>query len=69
MFALRTLLRWSAPSVSSWRASAAAIISSKHTEIPGPINLQEVDGEVKPYQIRQFLRLVERYNLRLEDRS
>jgi predicted RNA binding protein YcfA (HicA-like mRNA interferase family) len=31
------------------------------------VNLQEVKGEAKPYQIRQFLRLVERYNLRLED--
>ncbi len=30
------------------------------------VNLQEVKGEAKPYQIRQFLRLVERYNLRLE---
>ncbi len=27
------------------------------------INLQEVQGEAKPYQIRQFLKLVERYNL------
>jgi predicted RNA binding protein YcfA (HicA-like mRNA interferase family) len=35
--------------------------------IPELINLQEVKGEAKPYQIRQFLRLVERYNLRLED--
>jgi hypothetical protein len=33
------------------------------------LNLQEVRGEAKPYQIRQFLRLVERYNLRLEDES
>jgi len=31
------------------------------------VNLQDVNGEAKPYQIRQFLRLVERYNLRLED--
>lgn len=31
------------------------------------INLQEVEGEAKPYQIRQFLRLVERYALELED--
>lgn len=31
------------------------------------VNLQEVDGEAKPYQIRQFLRPVERYDLRLED--
>ncbi len=38
-----------------------------HPDIPEPINLQEVEGEAKPYQIRQFLRLVERYNLRLED--
>ena len=31
------------------------------------LNLQPRHGEAKPYQIRQFLRLVERYNLRLED--
>jgi predicted RNA binding protein YcfA (HicA-like mRNA interferase family) len=35
--------------------------------IPELVNLQEVKGEAKPYQIRQFLRLVERYNLKLED--
>jgi hypothetical protein len=29
------------------------------------VNLQQVKGEAKPYQIRQFLRLVERYDLRL----
>lgn len=29
------------------------------------LNLQEVDGRVKPYQMRQLLRLVERYNLSL----
>jgi hypothetical protein len=33
------------------------------------LNLQAVGGEAKPYQIRQFLRLVERYNLRLEDEA
>jgi hypothetical protein len=38
-----------------------------HPAIPNLINLQEVGGEGKPYQIRQFLRLVERYNLRLEE--
>lgn len=31
------------------------------------INLQEVRGEAKPYQIQQFLKIVERYNLRLDD--
>jgi predicted RNA binding protein YcfA (HicA-like mRNA interferase family) len=38
-----------------------------HPAIPELVNLQEVKGEAKPYQIRQFLRLVEMYNLRLED--
>jgi predicted RNA binding protein YcfA (HicA-like mRNA interferase family) len=40
-----------------------------HPEIPELINLQEVKGHAKPYQIRQFLRLVERYNLKLEERE
>ena len=31
------------------------------------INLQNVNGKAKPYQIRQFLKIVERYNLQLED--
>ena len=38
-----------------------------HPAIPELVNLQNVHGEAKPYQIRQFLRLVERYNLRLEE--
>ena len=40
-----------------------------HPGIPELLNLQDVSGEAKPYQIRQFLRLVERYGLRLEDRK
>lgn len=40
-----------------------------HPAIPELVNLQEVGGQAKPYQIRQFLRLVERYNLTLEDDS
>jgi len=36
-----------------------------HPEVPELLNLQEVRGEAKPYQIRQFLRLVERYALSL----
>jgi len=35
----------------------------------GLINLQEVGGQAKPYQIRQLLRLVERYNLQLGEAS
>jgi predicted RNA binding protein YcfA (HicA-like mRNA interferase family) len=33
------------------------------------VNLQDVDGQAKPYQIRQFLRLVERYNLSMEEEN
>jgi len=31
------------------------------------LNLQEVDGEAKPYQIGQLLRLIEEYGLVLPD--
>ena len=37
-----------------------------HPGIPEQVNLQDVGGQAKPYQIRQFLRLVERYGLRLD---
>lgn len=40
-----------------------------HPAVDEPVNLQEVRGEAKPYQIRQFLKLVERYNLKLEDKD
>jgi predicted RNA binding protein YcfA (HicA-like mRNA interferase family) len=40
-----------------------------HENISELINLQSIQGEVKPYQIRQFLRLVERYNLKLADEA
>jgi len=38
-----------------------------HPDIPELVNLQNVKGQAKPYQIRQFLKLVERYKLSLED--
>jgi predicted RNA binding protein YcfA (HicA-like mRNA interferase family) len=38
-----------------------------HSDIPEILNLQEHGGQVKPYQIRQFLQLVEQYDLKLED--
>jgi predicted RNA binding protein YcfA (HicA-like mRNA interferase family) len=38
-----------------------------HPLIPELVNLQEQDGKAKPYQIRQFLQLIERYHLDLED--
>jgi predicted RNA binding protein YcfA (HicA-like mRNA interferase family) len=39
----------------------------QHPQIPELINLQDVGGEAKPYQIRQFLRIVERRDLRPEN--
>jgi predicted RNA binding protein YcfA (HicA-like mRNA interferase family) len=36
-----------------------------HPDIPELLNLQEVKGEVKPYQVRQLLDLIERHNLTL----
>ena len=37
-------------------------------DVPHLVNLQDANGEAKPYQIRQFLRIVERYNLKLEEK-
>jgi predicted RNA binding protein YcfA (HicA-like mRNA interferase family) len=36
-------------------------------DIPELVNLQNVKDQAKPYQIRQFLKLVEKNNLKLED--
>lgn len=36
-----------------------------HPRVPELLSLQPRRGEAKPYQVRQLLRLVERYNLRL----
>ena len=38
-----------------------------HPGIPELVNLQNVHGQAKPYQIKQFLKLVERHNLMLEE--
>jgi len=37
-----------------------------HPQVPMRLNLQEFGGEAKPYQVRQFLRIVMLYNLRME---
>jgi predicted RNA binding protein YcfA (HicA-like mRNA interferase family) len=37
-----------------------------HPDVPGLVNLQDVNGKAKPYQIKQFLEIIERYNLELE---
>ena len=38
-----------------------------HPSVPDRVNLQPVKGQGKSYQIRQIVRHIERYNLRLED--
>ena len=36
-------------------------------DIPELVNLQNIKGQAKPYQIRQFLKLVETHNLKLKE--
>jgi predicted RNA binding protein YcfA (HicA-like mRNA interferase family) len=38
----------------------------ENAEISEQLNLQNKKGKAKPYQIKQFLQLVEQYNLTLE---
>lgn len=38
-----------------------------HADIPELINLQNVKGKAKPYQVKQLLKIIERYNLNMED--
>jgi hypothetical protein len=44
--------------------AATIFPASRHTEL---VNLQDVKGEAKPYQMRQFLKLIERRSLKLEE--
>jgi len=39
-----------------------------HPQVAELVNLQNVKGQAKPYQVRQFLKLVERYDLNLGDK-
>ncbi len=38
----------------------------RHSSVPRPLSLQPRNGEAKPYQVAQFLEMVEEYGLRLE---
>ena len=38
-----------------------------HPQLRQIVNLQEHHGKAKPYQVRQFLELVEQYDLKLGD--
>ena len=41
----------------------------KHPDVIGIVNIQNRKGKVQPYQIRQFLALVEENSLTLEQES
>jgi predicted RNA binding protein YcfA (HicA-like mRNA interferase family) len=38
-----------------------------HPNVRELVNMQNVGGKAKPYQVRQFLRIVERFNLTLPE--
>jgi len=38
-----------------------------HPDLPELVNLQKVKGKAKPYQIKQLLKIIEKYNLHMED--
>jgi len=38
-----------------------------HPDVPELVNLQNVKGKAKPYQVKQFLQIVERYDLQMEN--
>jgi predicted RNA binding protein YcfA (HicA-like mRNA interferase family) len=38
-----------------------------HPELNEIVNLQEVGGKAKTYQVKQFLALIEKYDLQMED--
>jgi hypothetical protein len=38
----------------------------RHPKVPRPLNLQSRNGQAKPYQIAQFLEMVEEHRLTME---
>ena len=38
-----------------------------HADIPALVNPHNVHGKAKPYQVKQLLRFIERYNLHMEE--
>ena len=38
-----------------------------HPDVPELLNLQNVDGKVKPYQLKQILNIIEQNNLQMEE--
>ena len=38
----------------------------EHKDVPEMVNIQNVKGNAKPYQVKQFLTLINKYNLKQE---
>ncbi len=38
-----------------------------HPDVPELLNLQNVKGKAKPYQIKQLLQIIERFDLQMEE--
>ncbi|MDH5716913.1 MAG: type II toxin-antitoxin system HicA family toxin [Spirochaetia bacterium] len=38
----------------------------KHPEVEELINIQNAEGKAKPYQIKQFISIIEKYDLKLK---
>ena len=60
---------WSKRSDSNCAGLAAATIFTGIREFPRPLSLQPQGREAKPYQIRQFLEMVEEFGLTMEGRQ
>jgi hypothetical protein len=52
---------------SDWIASPGVTIIFLHPDLPELVNLQNVKGKAKPYQIKQLLKIIEKHNLHMED--
>ena len=50
-----------------WDRTSGSHQIYEHLQAPRPLNLQDCRGQAKPYQIRQFLRDVEEFQLTLND--
>jgi predicted RNA binding protein YcfA (HicA-like mRNA interferase family) len=37
-----------------------------HPEVPDLLNLQNIKGKTKPYQMKQLLKIIEKHNLNME---
>jgi predicted RNA binding protein YcfA (HicA-like mRNA interferase family) len=51
------------------RQSGSHRIYKHPRHLDARVNLQPVNGQAKPYQVRQFLTLIEEYNLSLDERN